>query len=379
MRIDVDLHGIEPAGTVEGEETEFARHEPDLARVREKAEAHELESLVVVGNGGSVTSFRALAAALPTEVDTEIVDTMDPARLRDVAERHPQDGTVVMPVSKSGSTVGVLEAFLYLRDRGFPGFAVTSDNDGALREIVRREGLDWLEHPPLGGRFSGASETGLVPAAFAGMDVTGIREGAERAHAALRDGGAAADLARGLYAAEKDGFDAVFAGFYAWRLRGFRELLVQLMHETVCKAGEGQTVLAAEGPEFQHHTNQRIFGGRQDLFPLFVTVQDRGDGTVDVPGELADVEVRGRELGDLDGEDLDRALSAEEDGVRRALEEAGRPYAAVELPEVTPETVGELLALFQYAAVYSARLRGVDPFTQPDVERAKELGFAERF
>lgn len=379
MRIDVELHGFpDHEDSVAVDEPDFATYTPDLDAVREKARHHEVDHLVVVGNGGSITTCRAFCGAFDTDAEVHHVTTMDPDRLARVAEL-PQHETLVMPISRSGTTTGVLEAFLHLRDHGFPGFTVTGG--GALGAIAEREGMDRLDHPPLGGRFSGTAETGLAPAAFAGIDIEGIRTGAERAYDALAPGDAndAARLAAALHTAEQDGSDQVFAGIYPSRLWAFRDLLVQLFHETVCKEGAGGTVFTGDGPEFQHHTNQRLFGGPADVVPVFVRAERHGGGTVRVPDDLADIDLRGRQLGDLEGEDLEDALHAEERGVREALEDAGRPHAVVTLPEITPGPVGELAAFLQYTAVYAAALRGVDPFSEPDVAASKAAGFAARF
>ncbi|MFB6076811.1 MAG: hypothetical protein ABEK12_01625 [Candidatus Nanohaloarchaea archaeon] len=379
MDLDLSLSRMDADADIGGETPPFARYVPDLDRVEEVAAHHEVGNLVVIGNGGSVTSFRAITAALDAEVSVETVTTMDPDRLDGIASRYDPADTLLMPVSKSGSTVGVIEAFLDLRDHGFPAVAVTSDNNSALRRIVARTEMDWIEHPDIGGRFAGAVETALAPAAVAGIDVRAVRQGAEQAYRVLQDAGnPAAGLAAALYDAEQDGYDTAFVGLYPARLHGFGELVVQLLHETVCKEGEGQTVMAAAGPEFQHHTNQRIFGGKQDIAPVIVRAEHDGRELA-VPDGLADVDLRGRDLSDWDGMDLARALDAEAQGVVDALTEQDRPHAIIDLPAVNAETVGELIAFWQYVAVYSARLRGVDPFTQPDVERSKELGFSHRF
>lgn len=378
MGLSVEVHNMGVPEVPEFDEPRSAAYAPDLDRIQEKADAHTIEHLVVVGNGGSVTSFRAYRDAFQDDldVDADIVTTMDPDRMHAVAERSDPASTLVIPISKSGETAGVLEATLFLRDHGLPLFPVTSDDGGALRELVRREGLDWLAHPPLGGRFSGTAETALAPAAFMGADIGGIRAGAERRYA---DPGPAGTLAAALHAAEQDGYTEVFTGIYSSLLAGTLPLWIQLMHETVCKGGAGQAVYGDEGPEFQHHTNQRLFGGRENVFPVFVDVAERSAATLAVPDDLSDVALRERTLGDLDGQDLAASLAAEQHGVMEALDDADRPYAVVTVPEVAPGPVGGLVAFMQQAAVASAELRGVDPYGQPDVERSKAAGFRERF
>jgi glucose-6-phosphate isomerase len=65
--------------------------------------------------------------------------------------------------------------------------------------------------------------------------------------------------------------------------------------------------------------------------------------------------------------------------VKDALSEEEMPNITMTLTELNYRAAGELLAFLQYLAVYSAELRGVDPYSQPDVENSKKIGFEERF
>ncbi|MFB6191012.1 MAG: hypothetical protein ABEJ64_01140, partial [Candidatus Nanohaloarchaea archaeon] len=249
-------------------------------------------------------------------------------------------------------------------------------------QIVEREDLNWFEHPDVGGRFSGATETALVPAAFAGMPVSEIRKGAEQMYEELAPGNQynpALNVASALYDAEQKGYENVFAGFYSTRMFGFKPLFVQLMHETVAKNGEGQFVAGDHGPEFQHHTNQRIFGGKKNVLPVFFRTENHEESEITVPEELGDVDLRGKSLEMLDSRTLQESLVAEYRGVKDALDEEDMPNLTISFTELSHEAAGKLVAFLQYVAVYSAWLRDVDPFSQPDVERSKRLGFENRF
>lgn len=361
----------------------FAEYEPDLEEIKEKASQKEFENLVIIGNGGSITSFRAYLYAFLPEVDKDVrlVTTMDPDYLNRLSRELDSEETLVVPISKSGETVGVIESLMFFMNRGYDVLPVTSDNDGALRQIVEEKGLEWIEHPDVGGRFSGATETGLVPAALAGMDVDEIRSGAEQMYEELRPGreNAAKELALQLYEAEKDGYTDILAPFYSTRMFGFYPLFVQLMHETVCKEGEGMTVYGDLGPEYQHHTNQRMFGGEENIVPLFFRAETHEHAEIEVPEDLQDIEIRGEEMGGLERNSYSEALNSEYAGVRDAVDDEDRPHATVTLQELSYRSAGRLLAFLQYLAVYSAWLREVDPFNQPDVEKSKRIGFEERF
>lgn len=366
-------------------EPDFVHVEPDLEMIQRKAEENEnYENLVVIGNGGSVTSFRAyLYAFMPeTDMDVRIVTTPEPDYLNRVSKEMRPENTLVMPISKSGETLTVIESLMYFLKRDYDVFGVTSDNEGALKQILEKRDFDWIEHPDVGGRFSGATETALVPAAFAGIDVREVREGAEDMYERLSPQNKynpALNVASAFYDAEKQGFPELFAGFYATRLFGFKPLFVQLMHETVCKEGEGQTVYGDLGPEFQHHTNQRIFGGKENVLPIFFRTDTNEREHIEVGGDLVDVQVRGKTLDDLDGMELKESVRSEYEGVKQALDDHDRPNITFNLTNLSHRGAGETVAFLQYLAVYSAWLRDVNPFDQPDVEKSKKLGFQARF
>ena len=383
MSFEIEIEGIEEQRDKPEEiNPDFADYKPDLESIKEAVEEHSRENLILIGNGGSVTSFRALLYTFMPEVkgNVRIVTTMEPDYLHRISKEMQPENTVVMPISKSGSTAGVIESLLYFMEQDYPVFAVTSDNDGALRQIVEREDLPWIEHPEIGGRFSGVTETGLTPAAFVGLDVDEIRSGADEMYSKMEGGeNPAAHLASALYNAEKNGYDQILNPVYSTRLLGFQPLFIQLMHETVCKEGEGMTVYGDLGPEYQHHTNQRLFGGKKDVVPLFMKAETHEKREIEVPENLEDIELRERSLGDLDGTELSHSLESEYRGVKEALEDDEMPHVTLNFTELSYRAAGELMAFLQYLAVYSADLRGVNPFNQPDVEKSKEIGFRKRF
>jgi len=387
IRIDID-HDNNKNRSVQKlhkqEKPEFADYEPDLEKIEKKANEHDFEHLVVIGNGGSITSFRAYLYALLDEVDVDVrlVTTMDPDYLNRLSKQLDPKKTLIMPISKSGETVGVLESLLYFMKRDYPVFAVTSDNDGALRNIVERNDYGWIEHPDIGGRFSGLTETALVPAAFAGIDIREIRKGGEKMYEKIspqKQYNPALNLASAFYDAEQNGYDEIFTPFYSTRLFGFYPLFVQLMHETVCKEGKGQTVFGDLGPECQHHTNQRVFGGKKDVITSFFRCEAHEREEIEVPDNISDVQLRGKDLSDLEGKTLKDSLKAEYQGVKDAMDDGEMPNITLNITSVSHENMGKLVGLLQYVAVYSAWLRDVDPFNQPDVEKSKDIGFEERF
>lgn len=383
MTFRIEVNGLEDTDEkIDQSLPDFTEVRPDFSAIKEAVNPEDYSNIVLIGNGGSVTSFRALYYSFISEADmnVRIVTTMEPDFLHRVSRSMPKEDTLVVPVSKSGSTVGVLEASMYFINNNYDVLPVTSDNDGALREIADRKDLEFVRHREVGGRFSGLTETGLFPAYAVGIEPVEVREGAEEMYRELsEEGNEAYRLAAALREAQNRGYDKVLNAIYSTRLYGFKPLLVQLIHETSCKNGEGITVFGDLGPEFQHHTNQRLFGGRKDIVPLFFRSEANEKRKITVDDELTDIDVRGRQLGDLNGKELSDSLESEYVGVKQALEDEGMPYITLTLEQLSHRSIGKLMAFLQITAVYFARFQGVDPFTQPDVEKSKQKGLEARF
>lgn len=337
----------------------FTDHQPDLGQLR-SIQTGGYDDLIVVGNGGSVTTFRGLAHAHDTDVRTHIDTSMEPARLTQLQDMTDPSSTLVVAVSKSGETRGVLESLQYFLEHDYPAATVTTDHDSTLRDVADEHGLDRWPHPDIGGRFSGGTMSALLPATLAGIDVQPFVQGLHDGYDELwHTDSPVARIGTALHQLEQDGVTDVFAPFYSHRLFGYHPLLVQLIHETYCKEGQGQTVFGDVGPECQHHTIQRVFGGRDDVALLPVVQREHRDLTAA-------------------GQDLGEAFMAEYHGVRDTAIDQGRPLLEVSIEDSSPQAQGRLVAFMQLLAYLSAELRGLDPFSQPDVEASKRLGIRYR-
>ncbi len=365
----------------------FENYREDFNALRESMKKLvKYDNIIVIGNGGSNTSFKAYHHAL-VPLDSKkgmfILTTMEPDLINALKLKFPRRKTLVMPISKSGDTVGILESTLAFYD--YPIAAVTSKSFGALSAFANQMNAKIISHPPVGGRFSGLTASAFAPSLFFGIDIEAIDAGARKMYAACNpdieiEKNPALQLAASLYLLEKKGYSEIFCPVYSSKLVGFENLIVQLFHESVCKKGRGQTIFCAEAPESQHHTNQRFFGGRKNVLGLFVTVEKQEDikTCIKVPETLKPLQIRGGSLADINSVPYAKSLEFEFEGTYQDAIKKKIPCARISLDYVTPFTVGEFIAFWHYVAVYSAWLRDVDAFDQPQVESSKEISFRLR-
>ncbi len=366
---------------------DFAKYHEDIDALKKILSKYKsYDNLIVIGNGGSNTSFKAFHNALVplgNKKKAFILTTMEPDIIAEVKEMFPKRKTLVMPISKSGTTVGVLEAMLAFSD--YDMLPVTTPGTGAISVIAKKKDMKMIPHPEIGGRYSGLSASGLAPSLFFDMDISGIQSGAKSMYEKCDpkmpiDQNPALQLAASLYLLDQKGYGEIFCPIYSMKLAGFKTLIVQLIHETVSKKKKGQTMFSDDAPESQHHTNQRFFGGPQNVVGVFLTVQNQQDkkSKVNVPASIKRIKERDGKLGDISGVPYEKALEFEFRGTYQDAINNKIPCAHISIDRVSPFSVGELIAFWHYTAVYSAWLRDVNAFDQPQVEASKALSFEMR-
>lgn len=376
-----DFSGI--GGKLERLESEedpmFVTTDPDFGMLREAASRYKhYNNIIVIGYGGSNTSFLSYFKALyKGDKRVEILNTVDPVRLQEVRSSCNPEESLLILISKSGTTAGVLEAFLHLK--GYPAVIITEDNDLALSQIASKRGIERIIHPQIGGRFSGRTASAYFPAAVLDLPIEEIDKGYKEAYAVCGpkvkvDDNPALRLAACCYLLEERGYNEIFMPIYSPYLDGVSNLVVQLVHESSCKHGKGQTIYTAIAPESQHHTNQRFFGGKRNVIGMFIDVMGYDDDPeLHVDDDIGGIAYKDADLKVFEGLSLGQAMTFELAGTYQSALDKSIPAARIELERLTPKALGNLMGLMQYFAVYASVLRDVNPFDQPHVEDSKRI------
>ncbi len=242
-----------------------------------------------------------------------------------------------------------------------------------------KKGAEIIRHPQIGGRYVGATEVALIPAAFCGIEVEAIYEGAKELYGQYAQDNIALQAASIFYELEQKEFVDVFLPFYSSELFAFSDLAVQLCHESFGKNGKGQTYLSAQAPESQHHTNQRFLGGRKNIAGFFIsTEQFNYNLETKVPAEMHSVPINDSHLFALNRIPLSYAMQAEFKGTWEDAKIHAIPIVSLAVNSLQSKDLGAFMAFWQLYAVYSSVLRGVNPFDQPEVENSKAISWTKR-
>ncbi|KAJ0239709.1 Glucose-6-phosphate isomerase 1 [Hirschfeldia incana] len=347
--------------------------------------AGRFTQILSVGIGGSALGPQFVAEALAPDnppLKIRFIDNTDPAGIdHQIAQLGPElASTLVIVISKSGGTPetrnGLLEVQKAFRDAGLnfakQGVAITQENS-LLDNTARIEG--WLARFPMydwvGGRTSVMSAVGLLPAALQGIDIREMLAGAAIMDEATRTttlkNNPAALLAMCWYwASDGVGSKDMVILPYKDSLLLFSRYLQQLVMESLGKefdldgntVNQGLTVYGNKGSTDQHAYIQQLREGVHNFFATFIEVlRDRP------PGHDWDLEP-GVTCGDY--------LFGMLQGTRSALYANGRESISVTIEEVTPRSVGALIALYERAVGLYASLVNINAYHQPGVEAGKK-------
>jgi glucose-6-phosphate isomerase len=366
------------------------------AAVREGRRLARLaDTLVLDGIGGSALGPLALQTALrPKRRRLLVLDNVDPEGVRARLAALDPERTAVNVVTKSGSTAETMANLLILLDwmerrlgpRHLRRWSATTDpRKGDLLALARRLGIPTLQIPPnVGGRFSILTAVGLLPAAFLGLDVDGLLDGARamRRHcwsaAPERNAGVLGAVL--LHAmATRRGRNIQVMMPYADGLLHLADWYRQLWAESLGKrrdrkgrlAETGQTPVTSLGTTDQHSQVQLYMEGPQDKVITFLEVL-ASNGEVRIPRRHLDLD----SLGYLGGRTLGELIAAEKRGTEVALTAAGRPNLTYLLPRISAHVLGQLVYLFEFQTALSGELYGIDAFDQPGVEAGKVAAYA---
>jgi glucose-6-phosphate isomerase len=341
--------------------------------------------LLVIGIGGSTLGPQLVEHALGAPTGDKMVvhffDNTDPDGmdyvLGRIGTKLPQ--TLVLVISKSGGTAetrnGMLETVKAFKAAGLNHanhFVAVTGEDSKLDKVAVIE--NWIARFPMwdwvGGRTSELCAVGLLPAALQGIDIDAMLEGAAAMDAATRapvtiENPAALLALAWLHATDGTGAKDMVVLPYKDRLLLFSRYLQQLVMESLGKefdlqgkvVNQGIAVYGNKGSTDQHAYVQQLREGVNNFFVTFIEVlQDRAGASLEVdPGITAGDYLQGFLL-----------------GTRDALSEKDRWSITLTVSDVSPRTLGMLIALYERVVGLYASLVGINAYHQPGVEAGKK-------
>ena len=344
--------------------------------------------LLVIGIGGSALGPQFVSKALGNASEDEMIvhffDNTDPDGM-DATLAHLESlpngrlgQTLTIVISKSGGTKetrnGMLEAKAAYEKAGliFERHAVAITGDRSELDAVSVNG-NWISRFPMwdwvGGRTSVMSAVGLLPAALQGINIDEFLAGANkcdeltRRHSVMENPSAQLSL-MWFHSGNGKGEKDMVVLPYKDRLELFSKYLQQLIMESLGKerdlAGaivhQGIAVYGNKGSTDQHAYMQQLRDGVHNYFATFIEVlKDRDHSDMEVEPNITS------------GDFLNSFLL----GSRTALCDNGRESITLTVSDVSPHSIGMLIALYERAVGLYAYLININAYHQPGVEAGK--------
>ena len=307
--------------------------------------------VVLLGMGGSSLGpevLRQTYGKIEGYPELIVLDSIDPDWIKHVQDRIDPERTLFLVASKSGTTIepnllyehfrSVVESTMGPQKAGNYFVAIT-DPGTILVEKAKKEGFrEVFENPSdIGGRYSVLSLFGLVPGILAGIDIKAMLSKADQMKnacaldSAKDNPGCLLGTIMGTMALQgRDKLTLITSP----RVSRFGLWVEQLIAESTGKEGKGIIPVANEPlVDARYYGNDRFF----------VYLRLKGDD------------------------------NAEVDAAVRAITDSGQPVITLEMQDKID--IGAEFFRWEFAVSVAGSLLGIQPFDQPDVQRAKEATF----
>lgn len=363
------------------EATEVGRIKETAAKLREVSDV-----LLVIGIGGSYLGARAVIEALAEDPDKVVYagQNISSHYMQQLREKLAGKRVAINVVSKSGTTTEPALAFRVMRDLAKcvePGdciVATTDANKGALLELAEREGYQRFVVPDdIGGRYSVLSAVGLLPIAYAGVDIDKLIEGAVACSALCANPDPEKNpslyyaIARNILYSQ--GYCVEMLANFEPRLHYMSEWWKQLYGESEGKENMSLFPASVDLTTDLHSMGQYIQQGRRMLTETFLIVEG-GEPQVNIPKWDDDSDGLNY-LAEGEFNEAGKVNMVAYKATAQAHREGGVPNMTVLLKQLDAESLGALIYFFEYACAISGLMLGVNPFDQPGVEAYKTIMF----
>jgi len=362
--------------------------------------AAKYENVLVLGIGGSALGARAiihyLKGPLYNLIKQEhprlfILDNLDPVLVKHYEAAIDIAKTLIIYVSKSGSTPETAALFIYFYNKFKAAGGDTADiviccdpGDNGINHIAKSLGCNLLHIPHnLPGRYSVLSSVGFLPTEIVGIDSKQLLEGAQIMHQSIID---AKPQQNALFALGVSLFELALKGKSIHALFNYSSLLsefglwfVQLWAESLGKkqslesdiVNAGTTPLTSLGATDQHSILQLFKEGPVDKVFGFIKISDVTE-EITLPNEFSTE----KEYFYFAGHTMQEQLHTEQLATEMSLVKDGKPCYSITLKDVTPKSLGGLFYFFEALVVFTASLWRVNPYDQPGVEEGKNITYS---
>ncbi len=353
--------------------------------------------MVVIGIGGSYLGARAVIEALSNSFS--LLKNYDSPKIlyagQNISEDYMSDLVDILDdidysltvISKSGTTTEPAIAFRVLKNHLENKYgkeeartrivAITDRERGALKQLSNEEGYETFIVPDdVGGRYSVLTPVGLLPIALAGFNIRELIDGARAMKAHVEEDYSIKSNPVSAYAAVRNalynsGKQIEITVNYEPKLYYITEWWKQLYGESEGKENKGIFPAGVSFTTDLHSMGQYIQEGLRNNFETVISV-GKPSSSLLVPSDEKNLDG----LNYLAGRPLHEVNHKAETATTLAHVDGGVPNLRIYIPEISENTLGQLIYFYEMACAVSGYLLNVNPFDQPGVEAYKKNMFA---
>lgn len=342
-----------------------------------------IQHLVLVGIGGSNLGTEAVHQVLDKgTVKLHTLDTISAHNinllLKELKAVKSVKKIAICVISKSGNTTetlvnaGVLINSLELKFKQaiYEQIIFVGNPNTEFMKVGKRLGVTLVSMPEIvGGRYSVATEVGLVPLALLGHDTDAFISGVLDSTTDEFESVTAENAVR-LYQYINNGFRHY--NFFAFEPRlatlgaWYRQLTAESLGKEIDKAGKPVKkgfVPTVSTPVELHSVGQLYMSGFAGVYTDFVTFDD-DTVNFDIPKKGIS-----KIYGKFDVQEVTTALYG---GVMGAYQERSLPYRSTIFDEDLAYSLGLFMGMRMLETMYVAELMNLNAFDQPNVELYKD-------
>ena len=350
-------------------------NEEEIQKIKDLAQKlQDFEKIVIIGVGGSSLGGKTFCELGLNKNKVDFLESIDPSTIEEKISNLNIDNTFFVVISKSGNTIETICQTLIIieklkkqeADLSKKFLFITQDKNNPIAKIAESIKCDIHAHPSdIGGRFSCFSVVGLLPAALCGLNINKIIFGARNIAEDFINN-ASNNIVESVKV-QDNLFDQDIRGNvmmpYIDKLQKYTDWYRQLWAESLGKEGFGSVPINSLGTVDQHSQLQLYLDGPKDKFFSFFTNNNH------------QTNFRIKDIAEVDtlfgGKDLVDIVAIEAKTTIDSLIAKKCPVRVFELDEMNEETLSALMMHMFLEVILIAKVRDIDPFDQPEVEKRK--------
>ncbi|PZM83267.1 glucose-6-phosphate isomerase [Candidatus Gracilibacteria bacterium] len=343
----------------------------------------DFENVVVLGIGGSALGTKAIFSAIKGKYYNElskkkrggfpklyILDNVDSEEIKNISDVISFKKTLFIVISKSGTTIETISQYNFFKEKILKKglnlkkhFIFIAGENSQFAIEKENEGFKVFSIPEnVGGRFSVLSNVGLLPLAFAGIDIEKLLLGQKNYKSSFFENNLIKNIALNSaflqFNAYKN-FKNITVFFpYSSNLRDFGLWYKQLFNESLGKNNLGLTLTNSIGTTDQHSDLQLYSDGLNNKFIIFLEIEKfKKDYKIEKSKKM--------KFSDL--------MNLEKYGTEKSLTKKGIFNYTIKIDSLSEQTVGELIFFFEMQIAFLGEFLEINAFNQPGVEQSKKI------